>query len=248
MARCELEKRIVLFPYDKEFSVNTTWDLGYGDDTAIWFFQILHGAVRLVGYYANSGEALGHYLDKLNDLRMENRWSYGKHYVPHDIQVHSWTSGKTRIQEMLEQVHKRRLGKYVVKIPNHKVEDGIDATRRLLGICQFDAGPCAEGIKALKNYRKDWDSERGVWKDRPRHDSASHAADAFRGLAVTYLELRPEPAPPETFRDPGGKWKIVLKPEGAYGHDLPRSRRGIRDGLSISQGDDAGGCRGPVSR
>jgi hypothetical protein len=75
------------------------------------------------------------------------------------------------------------------------------ATRQLLGICQFDAGPCAEGIKALKNYRKEWDDERGVWKDRPRHDGASNGADAFRSLAMVYRDI-PIEAKPERLRDP----------------------------------------------
>src|SRR6476646_10511524 len=80
-----------------------------------------------------------------------------------------------------------------------------DSTRRLLAICQFDAGPCAEGSKCLKNYRKDWDGERGVWKDRPRHDSASHGADAFRSLAMSYRDVPIEPALPDGPYDPVGK-------------------------------------------
>jgi hypothetical protein len=85
----------------------------------------------------------------------------------------------------------------VRKVPLHKVDDGINAVRQLLGLCQFDTGPCAEGIKALKNYRKDWDDERGVWKDKPRHDSASHGADAFRALAMTYKDVPVEAEEPK---------------------------------------------------
>ena len=125
--------------------------------------------------------------------------------MPHDVQVREWTLGHTRIEMMLREVHKRRLGKHVAKVPNHLVDDGINATRKLLGICQFDVGPCAEGIKALKNYRKDWDGERGVWKDRPRHDRASHGADAFRSLALSYRDVPIEVQPPDGPYDPLGK-------------------------------------------
>jgi hypothetical protein len=179
MAKVELQQRIGSFPAEPNFKVNTAWDIGIGDDTAIWCFQIMPGVVRLVGYYANSGEGMPHYLDKLELMGSEKGWAFGTHYMPHDIQARSWTDGLTRIEQMIREVHKRRLGKHVVKVPNHRVDDGIDSTRRLLGICQFDAAACSEGIKCLKNYRKDWDGERGVWKDRPRHDSASHGADAF---------------------------------------------------------------------
>jgi hypothetical protein len=106
---------------------------------------------------------------------------------------------------MIREVRKRGLGKHVVKVPNYRVDDGINASRSLLAICQFDAGPCAEGIKCLKNYRKDWDGERGVWKDRPRHDSASHGADAFRSLAMSWRDVPIEVTTPTGPLDPLGK-------------------------------------------
>jgi hypothetical protein len=71
--------------------------------------------------------------------------------------------------------------------------DGINAVRAILPICEFDAAPCAEGISMLKSYRKEWDEIRGCWKDRPRHDMASHGADAFRYLAAAYRDLAPPP-------------------------------------------------------
>jgi hypothetical protein len=98
-------------------------------------------------------------------------------------------------RDELQEVYKRRLGRDVRKVPLHRIEDGINATRQLLGICEFDAGPCSEGTKSLKNYRKEWDEERGVWRDRPRHDAYSHGADAFRSLAMIYrapIEAKPE--------------------------------------------------------
>lgn len=197
MAKAESEQRIGLFPADKNFPVHTAWDIGYGDETAIWFFQVLAGAIRLVGYYENSGEGMPHYLKEISDRASAAQWSIDSNYVPHDIRVHEWTNGLTRIEQMIAECNKRGLGK-VIKVPNHYVEDGINATRQLLAICQFDSGPCATGIKALKNYRKEWDEDHGIWKDKPRHDQYSHGADAFRSLAMVYRELKPEPVKPKT--------------------------------------------------
>ena len=53
-------------------------------------------------------------------------------------------------------------------------------------------------------------------RDRPRHDGASHGADAFRSLAMTYRDIKIE-AKPEGPRDPLGriietaprKWKYL---------------------------------------
>jgi hypothetical protein len=117
------------------------------------------------------------------------------------------------------ELRKRGLGKRVEKVPDATVADGIDAARRMLADCEFDAGPCAEGLKALKGYRKDWNEEMGTWRDRPRHDSNSHAADAFRYLAVSYRELRPEHEKPPAIYSPTGEaipqkprdWKYLIE-------------------------------------
>ena len=194
MARAELEQRIGPFDAEPGYRVHTAWDIGIGDDTAIWWFQILPGRVRMIGYYANSGEGLQHYLDVLERKAIENLWTYGVHYMPHDIQAREWTAGRTRIEMMAKDVYKRRLGD-VRKVPLHKIEDGINATRQLLGICEFDAGPTAEGVRCLKGYRKDWNEELGVWRDRPRHDQYSHGADAFRSLAMIYRDVPIEAKP-----------------------------------------------------
>jgi hypothetical protein len=53
----------------------------------------------------------------------------------------------------------------------------LNAVRAVLPVWEFDANAAAEGIKTLKAYGKDWDEERGAWRNKPRHDfsSQSHA-------------------------------------------------------------------------
>jgi hypothetical protein len=84
----------------------------------------------------------------------------------------------------------------------HKVEDGINAVRTTLPVSYFDAEECAEGLKALKAYRKEWDEDRACFKDKPRHDWASDGADAFRYLSVGWKEQRPEPV----LEEPKPRW------------------------------------------
>jgi hypothetical protein len=74
------------------------------------------------------------------------------------------------------------------------VDDGINAARSVFAHCEFDEAGCSEGLKVLRSYRKEWDEERAVWKDKPRHDWASHGADAFRTFATQY-KLVPQAAP-----------------------------------------------------
>ena len=72
-----------------------------------------------------------------------------------------------------------RGGNTAVAVPPHSIEDGINAVRHTLPHCWFAEDECSAGIRHLKHYSKDWDGDRGVWKDKPRHDSSSRAADAF---------------------------------------------------------------------
>ena len=65
-----------------------------------------------------------------------------------------------------------------------KVADGINAARMMLPKVYFDRDKCDVGLECLRQYRQDWDDKRQIFRDHPRHDFTSHAADAFRYLAV----------------------------------------------------------------
>jgi len=160
--------------YDANVPVHTAWDLGYNDSTAIWFFQLCGQEIHLLEYYENSGEALTHYLQHLKG----KPYSYGKHLVPHDAAVHEYSTGLSRVEVA------RNHGISFTIVPDIGVNEGIDAARNLLNRCWFDEAMCAKGITALESYKKEWNDRHGCWSSQPLHNFASHAADAFRMLAV----------------------------------------------------------------
>lgn len=195
LAAAELQGRIGVFPALEGVPVDTAWDIGIGDETTIWFVQRLGSRNRLVGYYAASGEGLRHYVDTINRMAIERGWQLGDPLWPHDGANREWGSGKSR-REMFQEY----TGRYPRIVPTLSVDDGISAVRAILPHCEFDAGPCAEGLKALRAYRKEWDEERGTWRDKPRHDWASHGSDAFRVMATRFRAIEPA-APPKPKRD-----------------------------------------------
>lgn len=70
--------RICVVPYDPILPVDTDWDLGVGDATAIWFSQSLRsGEIRLIDFYETSGEGLPHYAQVLRDRRLHLRDALG---------------------------------------------------------------------------------------------------------------------------------------------------------------------------
>lgn len=188
MEQADNDKRIAAGIYDPSLEVHTAWDLGISDHTSIWFYQQDGFGVRLIDYYANSGFGLDHYAGVLRDRGFRpggaQGYKYGRHYLPHDAEVRELGTGRTRLETL------RGLGIDAVIVRKLSVEDGINAVRKILPRCWFDAEKCAEGIKALRQYRRDWDDVRKVFAERPLHDWASHPADAFRYLAVGLEEPR----------------------------------------------------------
>ena len=170
--------RIGDFPFDPRYVVNSFWDLGRNDDNVIWLHQYVSGYHRFIGYYENSGEFIGHYVKWLHDWAFDRQAIFGDHYLPHDGDRQSlWLEDGTRgVMDRL------RFRPKFVERPQSIVE-AYGVARSFMARCQFDRAGCGEGpgggLTRLKAYCKEWDEKRGVWKDRPRHDGASHAASGF---------------------------------------------------------------------
>ena len=162
-----------------------------GDSTAIWFFQVHGPTLRVIDHYENAGYSAAHYVEMLE----AKGYRYGEDYLPHDARVREWTNtgkgafAKSRMETLLDLKRRPRI------VPAHKLEDGINAVRVTLGRCVFDAGRCADGLEALRQYRADYDELTKAFRDRPKHDWTSHTADAARYMAMAWKEMIAEPPP-----------------------------------------------------
>jgi hypothetical protein len=193
LAAAELQGRIGEHKLLTDVPVNTAWDIGVGDYTSIWFWQQIRGKIGLVGYYQNCGEGMPHYIEHLKTFRRRTGCTFGTHLFPHDVKVREWGTARTRIEQFVESDLIPRSDARIA--PRQFKDDMINAARQTLSVCWFDAAECDEGLKALRSYRKEWDEEKGVWRDTPRHDRASHGADAFQVLSVWWREMREDDAP-----------------------------------------------------
>lgn len=167
--------RVGHFPVNPLLPVHTAWDLGFDDATAIWFFQEIAGEVRLIDYLeiTNAG------LPRTVELLAEKNYRYGHHYLPWDVTVGELGTGKTRASVLKE------LGVRIVVVPKTKhVTDGIAAVEAMLPLCRFNEDKCAGGMDALVLYRREFVETDGVFREKPIHNQASHAADAMRTLAM----------------------------------------------------------------
>jgi phage terminase large subunit len=170
----EKEGRLCHVPYNPAFPVETWWDLGIGDSTAIWFIQRINQEWHAIDYHEASGEGLEYYARTI----FNKPYAYSRHIGPFDLTVRELGTGKTRL-EMLA-----ALGLRMEVAPKLKIDDGIQAVRQMLPLFFFDNTKCAGGVKSLSQYRRAFDDKMKMFKDYPLHDWTSHGADAFRTGAV----------------------------------------------------------------
>lgn len=206
--------RICDIPLDPGHPVNTFWDLGTNNYTAIWLHQQIGFQNRFLRYYQNAGRGLGFYKQWLADWLAAQgtpsqpvRW--GTHYVPHDADA-AMLGEDTRTKRTILGEGVNALKNIVVVPAISDLTVGIDLTRAaLVKDCYFDKKGCdadgvvddsqrAEktGVKALDAYRYEWDANNGRYKDSPLKNWATDGADAFRQFAQVL-----KPAGPTRERD-----------------------------------------------
>lgn len=179
-AEPRINERVV---FTEGYPVHTAWDLGYRDDTAIWWYQVVGGEVRVIDFFAVSGADIR----AIAEVVVNKGYTYGKHYLPHDARAKSLQTGRSIVEQLADHLG---IGSLSV-VPNIGLQDGIQAVRQMLPRTWFNSVRCGDGIEALRQYQREYDEDKKAFRASPRHDWTSHPADAFRMLAVAW---RQEPA------------------------------------------------------
>ena len=177
------QDRILDIEYDPMFPVHTAWDLGYSDDTAIWWFQVVHGEIRCLDYHSSNGQPVAFYTGIIQSREAERGYVYGTHYLPHDARAKTLASNRSIIEQLSDKIALKSMK----IVPMLSLQDGIQATRLALTRAWFDH-KCEDGIECLRQYQREYDEDKKVFRDKPRHDWTSHGADAFRMLSIAWKE------------------------------------------------------------
>jgi hypothetical protein len=178
--KMRLNNQIGVVPWEPAFQVHTAWDIGVRDSTSIIFFQTIGQTVRIIDSYEKNKEGLEHYVKHV----LSKDYTYGKHIGPHDIAVQEFGSGVTRIEKA------KQLGIRFTVASKISIMDGIETVRSTLGKMWIDEEKCKKLVRALENYRQEYDSKRQVYKDKPLHDIFSNFCDALRYLCISLPKTR----------------------------------------------------------
>jgi len=215
--KMRLEGRIGIVPWEPYHKVYTSWDLGIADPTCIIFFQVIGEMVRVIDYYEKSDRGMDHFAK----IVLEKPYVYAKngHFPPHDIMARESARGLTK-KEMYKE-----LGIVFTEPVHIDIEDGIELVRRTFSKMWIDEKNCAQLIKAVSNYRYEYDNKRKVYGTRPLHDWSSHACDAIRYMCAALPKTRQgttaedleryrqealygsQSRLPRMFRDEGNEWR-----------------------------------------
>lgn len=191
LAKMENQRQITRVPYDPSLPVNTAWDLGVSDHSAIIFFQQLGRSINIIDYHEERGQGMPHFIE----LVKNKEYIYKDHFAPHDIEVTDFSNGKTR-REVAYQLGIRF--KVVPKLP---LEDGIHATTMTLPRCWIDVDHCKKLIDALRHYHRKYLDKNRMFRSKPVHDWSSHACDALRYMSIGLTEINNRQTAPQVVAD-----------------------------------------------
>ena len=171
--------RITKVPHDPTVRVDTYFDLGVNDATAVIFSQKVGRALHVIDYFEARNEGLPFYARMLD----EKGYLYGTHHAPHDIEVREMGSGKSRREIAYD------LGINFRVLPKMPIEDGIHAAKlQIKRGTWFDRDNCAQLLEALRFYHRKYDPKNRMFRSTIQHDWSSHAADAWRYCSLAQRE------------------------------------------------------------
>lgn len=196
MADLEREGRLTNLVCNVNLPLHSCWDLGGTDATAGWLFQIEGKYINLLQILHDTGQPLKYYLDKAELIRQSLGVKWGNHYMPHDIKnAHQgWEQVESRLMQA------RRAGWFFQVTPKVNFEDGIEAVRYIYPRLRIDKNNCSIGIRALREYQREFDELKACYKPKPLDNWATHIADALRYLALNFRRLHEMPQSPTTYQ------------------------------------------------
>ena len=197
MTRLRKEKRICAVPYQEGVVVNTFWDIGNSDGTAIWLHQRVGMQDRFIKFIEGWGEPYSYYVRELQ----KTGYIWGKHFLPHDAaHVRQGALQNLSPKSMLESLGLTNI--QVVPVCAD-LQQGIQQTRNAMqGDVWIDETGCKEGVIHLEQYRKKWNESAGRWSSEPLKNVHTEGADSFRQYAQSLERISLKAPPPASAPPP----------------------------------------------
>lgn len=206
LSACRKAGRIGVVAWQPDFPVNTCWDIGYTDETSVWFYQNIGDEIHWIDFFTMAGGTIEESVEgeeipgSITREIISRPYHYGHHWLPHDAKAKTLASGGKSVVEKLSKF----LGfESLAIVPSLSFQDGVQAVRSALGRSWFHEDKTESGLNALSHYQAKFDNKTQVLAKNAVHSWASHPADAFRMGAIAERraivvkpEVKPEPVFP----------------------------------------------------
>ena len=184
LQRATDQKRIGDFPYDDRYPVSAFVDIGWNDNTSIWFLQFVDHKPRVIASYQNQFQKTPHYVDVFE----KTKYRFDRIVLPHDANNEHANADRTWLQI------------FKASFPNANVSAGkrqavelrLEATKNMFDLLYFNKEGTIDGRSALGHYHFAVNPETGRQTKEPFHGEESNYADAFGYMC---LELKTPSAP-----------------------------------------------------
>jgi len=191
LSRARADGRITRVPHRDGIPVNSFWDIGASDGTAIWLHQQVGALDHFIAFIEGWDKPYDWFVREMQDLG----YVWGQHFLPHDAEQRRQQASS--VSSPLDALSSLQPTWEFVVVPRVlELQHGIQIVRKHFGSAWFDETYCEAGIAHLGMYRKDWNQRVGAWTDRPVKDEHTEAADSFRQWAQAKEE--------RLIRAPGG--------------------------------------------
>ncbi len=178
LAQAQEAGRIGTYGWDSNRPVDTLFDIGQNDVTAIWFLQQDGNMTNFIDYYEESGQGT----DSLARMLKDKGYDYTTHILPHDAEhKHQGREVKSFRESFEESLDAFQVtGNCIVLERIQDKNMSIKEVRRCMSMYRWDSLKCASGLRHLESYHRKYDKKRRTFLNEPEHDEHSNAADAIR--------------------------------------------------------------------
>jgi len=180
--------RYTIVNHDPNLLTHVVMDLGITKDntTCLLFFQVpdSQNTISIIDCYSAFDIGLDTYSNLIQKKVIENSYTIGKVFFPHDGEVRELSDAKSRQSKF------RALGYDTQPLPQRGQESSIDLTASIFQKLWINSLKCKPLMDALENYRREWQEERRIYTE-PIHNWASNYCDSLKYMAASLEFLKP---------------------------------------------------------
>ena len=172
--------------YDALEPVYLAMDIGVNDLTVIVFFQVVHGEIRVIDYYADNNKGVDFYA---NFLLQDKKYLYSTIFLPHDAARRDGIVVENTYERDFRRLFRHTETKFIVLKRTDKNLQ-ISNAKIKMGRSVFALSKVKPYLDQLYKYRKKWSETNGRYLDEPLHNISSNYADSFQYLCsgVSHVE------------------------------------------------------------